>query len=45
MTWPNVHEMDARVGGYRMSCKNLGNGQSPSLGDTFLELVEAEIAG
>src|SRR5574343_50448 len=39
----HVHEMDARVGGgYRMSCKNLGNGQSHSFGGTFLELVSGE---
>ena len=39
----HVHEMDARVGGgYRMSFKNLGNGQSHSFGGTFLELVPGE---
>ena len=39
----HVHEMDARVGGgYRMSFKNLGNGQLHSFGGTFLELVPGE---
>ena len=39
----HVDEMDARVGGgYRMSFKNLGNGQSHSFGGTFLELLPGE---
>jgi uncharacterized protein YndB with AHSA1/START domain len=35
-----VHNMDAKVGGgFKMSFRNFGNGQSHSFGGTYLELV------
>lgn len=39
----HVHHLDARVGGgYRMSFRNLGTGETHSFGGSYLELVPGE---